>query len=181
MPDLCSRCTAICCRYFALQIDTPKAPSDYDDIRWYLMHENVHIFIEDGLWYLAIQTRCQNLGQDNRCGVYEDRPRICRDYSTENCDFHIGAYEFEQYFTQPQQLEEYAQAKLGKKYTRYVMTQRAKNIGKDGRATKGIEPAAVLASRSRPKVVGHPSARRSKRTITPKTPTVQLSISATGR
>lgn len=185
MPEelLCARCTALCCRYFALQIDTPKAPSDFDDIRWYLLHENVHVFIEDGLWYLAIQTRCQNLQQDNRCGQYEDRPRICREYSTENCDFHIGAYEFEQYFTQAHELEAYAQAKLGKKYTRYVMTQRAKNVGKDGRATRGLDAHAVLASRKRPRVMGHPSARRSRRSVTPthqETP-VSLSISAANR
>jgi len=34
----------LCCRYFALQIDNPKTADDYDNIRWYLVHENVVAF-----------------------------------------------------------------------------------------------------------------------------------------
>lgn len=167
MPQecLCDRCTALCCRYFALQIDKPKAPADYDDIRWYLMHENVHVFIEDGDWYLAVQTRCQNLRDDNKCGVYEDRPKICRQYTTDNCDFYLGEYEFEQYFTTAEQLEAYAHAKLGKRYERYVLRQRLRNIGLDPRKVKKGHPRRpstrdVVAARKRPRIKGHPSAHR---------------------
>ena len=35
----CTKCTGLCCRYFALPIDTPEEWDDYDDIRWYLCHE----------------------------------------------------------------------------------------------------------------------------------------------
>ncbi|MCX5661939.1 MAG: YkgJ family cysteine cluster protein [Planctomycetota bacterium] len=168
--SLCSRCTAICCRYFALQIDTPTDPAEFDDIRWYLAHESVHVFIEDGDWYLAIQTRCQHLAEDNRCGIYEDRPKICREFSTENCDYHQDAYGFDQYFTGPEQLEAYAQAKLGARYTRYVLRQRRLNVGepatgskvkrgaKRGSQGKGFA-AAVLASRARTRIMGHPGKR----------------------
>jgi Fe-S-cluster containining protein len=160
---LCERCTALCCRYFALPIDTPRTPADYDDIRWYLAHESVHIFIEDGDWFLAIQTRCQYLGDDNRCGVYEDRPRICREYTTDNCDYHIGQYEFEQYFSSPEQLELYAQQKLGKKYVRYVLKQRRKNLDLSKDDLKHDERhhhRMVLAARARPHVRGHPGRHR---------------------
>src|SRR3990167_3200232 len=33
---LCDHCTAKCCRYFALPLDTPKTQRDFDFIRWYL-------------------------------------------------------------------------------------------------------------------------------------------------
>jgi Fe-S-cluster containining protein len=149
---LCDQCSALCCRYFALPIDTPEEPSQFDDIRWYLAHENVHIFVEDGDWYLAVQTRCQYLRDDNKCGIYEDRPRICREYTTDNCDYHVGAYEFEQYFTSADQIEAYAQSVLGKRYTDYCMKQRKKNTGQ-----QNPDRQEVLASRRRPKLMGHPS------------------------
>lgn len=186
--SLCSRCTALCCRYFALQIDTPKDPPDFDDIRWYLAHESVHVFIEDGDWYLAIQTRCTHLLEDNRCGIYEDRPQICREFSTDNCDYHQEAYGFDQYFTAPEQLEAYAQAKLGQRYTRFAMRQRLRNTGVKPKADKaagkrGGAAAMVMAARARPRIMGHPGKRpKAGRTPAgpagPSLPLVKLSISA---
>ena len=142
---LCDRCTALCCRYFALEIDTPTTPEEYDNLRWYLAHEGVHAFIEEEKWYLSIQTKCQYLEADSKCGIYEDRPQICRDYSTDNCDFYVGDYEFEQYFTSPDQIEAYAQQDLGSTMTRYAMSQRKKNTG-----SKKPDKSEVLDSRRRP-------------------------------
>lgn len=151
---------ALCCRYFALEIDEPDTPEEFDDIRWYLAHENVHVFIEDDEWYLAIQTRCQYLQDDNKCGIYEDRPKICREYSTDNCDYHTGQYDFQQYFTKPEQLEAYAQVVLGERYTRYALGQRLKNTGVDKTRPDKPKGKQVLASRVRPRVKGHPSGHR---------------------
>ena len=66
---LCEHCTALCCRYIALPIDTPETRGDFDDIRWYLCHENVVVFIEEKQWYLGIMSRCKHLPPDNRCGI----------------------------------------------------------------------------------------------------------------
>lgn len=109
---LCDRCAALCCRYFALPIDNPQTRREYDDIRWYLCHENVVVFIEKKQWYIGFMSRCKHLMEDNRCGIYESRPRICREYSTDNCDFHGGEYDFEQLFTSAEQLWQYAQEQL---------------------------------------------------------------------
>ena len=158
---LCDRCTALCCRYFALEIDEPETSEDFDDIRWYLAHENVHIFIEDDEWYLSVQTRCQYLQDDNRCGIYEDRPKMCREYTTDNCDYYIGQYDFQQYFTKPEELEAYAQTVLGEKYRRYVVRQRMKNIGADESHHDKPKANDVLSARRRPRIKGHPSHRRS--------------------
>lgn len=157
---LCERCTALCCRYFALQIDEPQSPQEFDDVRWYLAHENVHIFVEDGDWYLSVQTKCQHLEPNNQCGIYEDRPKICRTYSTENCDYHAAEYDFEQYFTSPGQLEAYAQATLGERYKKYAMKQRLKNLKLDKDHPDVPKRKDVLATRVRGRVKGHPSQRR---------------------
>jgi len=111
---LCDQCAALCCRYFALPIDNPQTRREYDDIRWYLCHENVVVFIEKKQWYVGFMSRCKHLQADNRCGIYETRPRICRDYSTDNCDYHGGEYDFEQLFTSAEQLWTYALGELAR-------------------------------------------------------------------
>jgi len=108
---LCEHCTAACCRYIALPIDTPKTPADYDDVRWFLMHRGVSLFVEDGDWYIAFETPCRHLQADQGCSSYATRPRICRRYSTEDCDYHSGDYGWEQHFTDPAHLDAYVRAR----------------------------------------------------------------------
>ncbi len=108
MPGmLCEHCTGLCCRYVALPIETPENRQDFDDIRWYLVHEGMSVFIEDGDWFLNIQSTCRHLQPDQRCRIYHTRPRICREYSVENCDYHSGDYGWEEHFTCPEHLDEY--------------------------------------------------------------------------
>ncbi|MBI5865855.1 MAG: YkgJ family cysteine cluster protein [Planctomycetes bacterium] len=108
MPGiLCEHCTGTCCRYIALPIETPTERADFDDIRWYLLHENISVFVEAGEWYINIPTNCRHLQPDFRCGIYETRPRICRSYATSDCDYHSGDYGWEQHFTCPEHLDEF--------------------------------------------------------------------------
>lgn len=108
---LCNHCTAKCCKYFALPIDTPTEQKDFDYIRWYLLHEAATVFIEDDTWYLLVHTQCKHLQPDNRCGIYETRPQICRDYSTDGCEYEDD-YVYERYFETPEQVEEFVEAFL---------------------------------------------------------------------
>ena len=114
MNCLCDQCAALCCRYVALPIDNPDTAKDFDNVRWYLMHENVHVFVDDDQWYVGFATRCKHLQADNRCGVYETRPRICRGYTTDNCDYHGGDYQYQHLFTSAEQLRRHAEKELGK-------------------------------------------------------------------
>lgn len=108
MPGiLCEHCTGYCCRYIALPIDTPETREDFDSVRWYLIHDGIGAFVEDGAWYLTIQTNCRHLQPDFRCGIYETRPQICRDYSTDNCDYHSGDYGWSHHFSAPEHLDDY--------------------------------------------------------------------------
>jgi len=110
--NLCDHCTAKCCRYFALPIDTPSTRKDFDYIRWYLLHEHATVFTEDGSWYLLVHTPCKHLRDDHRCGIYATRPKICRDYKTDECEYEDDwVYEF--YLETAEQVEEYVEALFG--------------------------------------------------------------------
>jgi Fe-S-cluster containining protein len=111
---LCSECTGLCCRYFALPIETPEDWDDFDDIRWYLAHEDITVFVEDGDWYLNIKNKCRHLNSENyRCDIYEKRPKICRKYEDDSCDFTGNDYEYELHFVNDKQMEEYMKIKFG--------------------------------------------------------------------
>jgi Fe-S-cluster containining protein len=109
--NLCEYCTAKCCRYFALPIDTPEIRDDYNHIRWYMMHGNVSVFVEDDTWFLMVHADCKHILPDNRCGTYETRPGICRKYTTVNCEYDDDST-YEKFFETPEQLWEYAEAVL---------------------------------------------------------------------
>ncbi len=112
----CAKCTGLCCRYFALQLDTPEDWDDYDNIRWYLSHEHTTVFVEDGHWFLNINNKCRYLSEDNhRCQNYTLRPKICRGYTTKNCDIVSDEYDYELHFTNDKQMEEYMRIKFGPK------------------------------------------------------------------
>lgn len=110
--NLCDHCTAKCCHYFALPIDEPTERQDFDYIRWYLLHDRASVFVDDGTWYLLVHTTCKHLRDDYRCGIYETRPRICRQYTTDACEFESD-WCYEQYFETPEQIDEYAEAMFG--------------------------------------------------------------------
>ncbi|MCK4341257.1 MAG: YkgJ family cysteine cluster protein [Phycisphaerae bacterium] len=97
-----------------MPIETPDTPAEFDDIRWYLIHDAVTVFVEDGEWYISFHTPCRHLLADNRCGIYETRPRICRKYTTDNCDYHSGDYGWEYHFTSPEHIDEYLRASKAK-------------------------------------------------------------------
>ncbi len=108
---LCEYCTAKCCRYFALPIETPTTREDFDHIRWYLMHGRISIFVEDDTWYLMVHADCKHLTVDNQCGTYEDRPNVCRTYSVVDCEYDDDAC-YDKLFETPEQIWEYAEAVL---------------------------------------------------------------------
>jgi len=110
-PDenLCEHCTAKCCRYFALPIETPTEFADFEFIRWYLLHDRASVFVDDDVWYLLVHTTCKHLQDDYRCGIYETRPQICRDYTTDACEYDDD-WCYDKYFETPEQIWEYAEA-----------------------------------------------------------------------
>lgn len=82
----CFEC-AKCCTYVAVEIDTPTTPKEYDQIVWYLYHQNVEVFVDwDDAWHVLFRTRCDNLTSAGLCGVYAHRPVICKDFDWRECE-----------------------------------------------------------------------------------------------
>lgn len=108
---LCAYCTAKCCRYFALPIDAPETRQDFDHLRWYMIHGRVSLFVEDETWYLMVHADCEHLQEDHRCGIYDDRPAICRAYTTDECEYDDDTC-YDQFFETAEQIWEYAEALL---------------------------------------------------------------------
>jgi len=88
----CATCGAQCCRYVVVELDKPTTRLDREEIRWFLAHENVVVFIDsdDGSWNVQFNTPCTHLDADNHCTIYRRRYDICRDYDTENCEASDG-------------------------------------------------------------------------------------------
>lgn len=107
--SLCDYCTAKCCGYFALSIACPETKADFDYLRWYLLHEHATLFAENDDWYLLVHTACKHIQADNRCGIYETRPQICRDYQTTECEYDDN-FTYDRYFETAEQITEYANA-----------------------------------------------------------------------
>ena len=81
----CKDCD-FCCRHIALEIDTPETSEEFDQIKWFLTHKDIWIFIDhDDSWNLQANNKCEKLIQ-GKCSIYEKRPQICRSYDTENCE-----------------------------------------------------------------------------------------------
>jgi uncharacterized protein len=82
----CLTC-ALCCTYIAVAIDAPGSVRAATEILWHLYHDHVSVYRDsDDEWMVQFETRCRHLLSDNRCGIYETRPPICRTYSEVTCE-----------------------------------------------------------------------------------------------
>lgn len=128
-PLNCHDCGGHCCRYFALQIDTPRSGEDFDHLRWYIAHHQVAIFIEGRAWYLQINNPCKFLQPDSSCGMYAHRPQICRDYGWDatgatECHGAEKPCDHDHFFSTLEELEAYLIQK-GKKWASQKHGRRA--------------------------------------------------------
>ncbi len=81
---LCEGC-AKCCLHINHEIDPPHDDEDCDYIIWFLLHENLSVWVDDeNVWYLEFKTPCKAL-HNELCSIYEKRPQVCREYEQETC------------------------------------------------------------------------------------------------
>ena len=148
----CHDCTARCCKYFALEIDRPVTPRDHDHIRWYLLHEQVVVWVQEGSWFLEIRTPCRHLLPDNRCGIYDTRPQICRDHGwpedddSHPCEYFNGEDAFDLHFDTAEQFELWSKPELEKREKRLAKRREAAQK-KKGALLVGLLLAAALLVR----------------------------------
>lgn len=137
-PDnKCSFCIgSVCCSYVTQHIETPRSKSDYTHLLWQVSHEHVKIYKDEDGWTLLIEGRCLHLQPDNRCGIYENRPAICREHSNDYCEFDAPAEDgFDLYFPTYDSLLKYCNKKF-KNWNGIKSDKKLKKNGKKKSAKK---------------------------------------------
>jgi Fe-S-cluster containining protein len=81
---------------------------DFDHLLWQLSHKDIQAYKDEDGWFLLINNPCNHLLSDGRCGIYDDRPKICREYTNDFCEFDEDSTEgFELYFNGYDDLHKY--------------------------------------------------------------------------
>lgn len=79
--NICITCETNCCRNFFIILEDVK---DKDWIKWLSYHRGVTIKNIDKhkiqVWF---DLPCEQLGEDNRCRIYNKRPKMCRKFKCE--------------------------------------------------------------------------------------------------
>ena len=95
--DLCTNST--CCTYVTQQIDTPRSKYSFEILLWQVSHKGVGVYKDEDGWFVIFDTVCGHLEPDGRCGIYQDRPTICRTHDNDFCEYDAPAEDgFELYF-----------------------------------------------------------------------------------
>jgi Fe-S-cluster containining protein len=85
-------CGSRCCRYITMVIPAPRRKWDFDELSWFLAHDNISVYVEAGRWHVEVQTTCKHLGRNNLCETYETRPEVCREYEVKTCEYPQRPY-----------------------------------------------------------------------------------------
>ena len=90
----CSECDGECCKRMAIAIDKPVTSVDYEDIKWYVFHKNVWVYIDfSDDWYVQFNSPCINL-VDGQCTIYDERPPLCKDFPISECEVNTPEMKF---------------------------------------------------------------------------------------
>jgi Fe-S-cluster containining protein len=85
----CTSC-GLCCSYVAIEVDSPVTVKQATQLLWYVYHEGISLYVNDDDWMVQFDSTCIHLQPDYRCGVYETRPHICREFSEQDCEVNTG-------------------------------------------------------------------------------------------
>ena len=86
----CVACGGRCCHYVTCRVETPETVAEADNIRWYLLHRDVSVFVDlEGQWFVQFDTPCRDASDEGRCLRYQTRPMICREYGEDGtlCEY----------------------------------------------------------------------------------------------
>ena len=144
--NACARCTALCCRYVAVEIDEPEDDQDFDNIRWYVSHENVQVYQDDnGDWYIQFFTRCRHLGEKYECTIWPNHYAICKEYEMRQCEFTLGQGGEKHLFRCAEDVDRYVEATRVRKEKRKKAPR--PKAGAAAAASRNGKPARSLRSR----------------------------------
>lgn len=110
-------------------------PREHDQVRWYLLHESVVVWVQDGEWHLEVRVPCRHLQPDNRCGIYDRRPDICREYGWPEgtCELFEEDLHFQLYFDSAESFEAWSKAELQKRERRLARRRERERAARERR------------------------------------------------
>jgi len=83
--EICVQCHG-CCMYVTVPLDPPDNEDTIQMYVWYLHHKNIEIYLDlYDQWQILMKTPCENLLPNGYCAIYENRPKICREYDPTSC------------------------------------------------------------------------------------------------
>jgi len=107
----CRVCRGRCCTYVVVQIPRPRSKVELDEVRWWLAHRNVEVYIADRQWHVQFYTPCRHLTGGGRCRIYPRRYNVCRDHDAEDCEMSGSAYPDDASFRSPEEFDAYLAAR----------------------------------------------------------------------
>lgn len=158
----CLTC-GLCCTYIAVGIDGPTNAKSASEILWHLYHEGISIYRDgDNEWMVQFESRCRHLQDDNKCGIYEQRPHICRDYSEESCE--VNAEGLGTTFYSPAEFLDWLKLKKKRVYDSIASSYvpRESKLGRSAGSVRNHEPFEARFVRLRALGEPKPSASRAR-------------------
>jgi hypothetical protein len=112
--DKCRGCRgSVCCTYITQKIPAPRTRGDFDHLLWQVAHRGVELFKDSGGWHLLLRAPCDQLLPDGRCGIYDSRLQVCRDYDNAWCERdEPAARHFSLHFTDHASLLAYCRSRF---------------------------------------------------------------------
>ncbi|MFH1994691.1 MAG: YkgJ family cysteine cluster protein [Nitrospinota bacterium] len=110
--ELClKKCQGLCCTGISIPTHKPQTKKEIEELRFYILHKNIEIYVKSNRWYILVNEKCDNLGKDYLCKDYENRPLICRQFSSSSCE-HWGDF-FDIHLKNEEELMEYLDSDNG--------------------------------------------------------------------
>jgi len=148
---LCRGCVR-CCTYITVEIDAPRTSSEYDQWIWALHHRGVQLFVErPERWSIHFETRCTELGADDRCAIHGRHPVMCREYDPRSCERWLPLADIRAWFDTPAQFEDWIQAERPRHWTRLQAWRKVRGAAtsEPRRRRTAVIPSRVSASTAR--------------------------------
>lgn len=154
---LCAGCVR-CCSYVTIEVQAPRGPRDYDQWLWAIMHRGVSLYVErPERWFVALETPCENLTTEGRCGIHGRHPVLCREYDPRDCERRLPLEEPRAWFHSADALERWLERERPAHYRALQRFRRDRpaappraDVEVERRRRAGLvsigEPAAVQAS-----------------------------------
>ena len=103
-----------CCTYITEALGVaPRSKADFEHLLWQVSHRGVSAYQDSDGWFLLIEAVCEHLHSDGGCGIYDQRPQICRDYDNDWCEYDQPAEEgFKLYFRTYDELLDYCKRRF---------------------------------------------------------------------